>query len=82
MPEVTFIYTVSVEEKDLEYDEAESCWQLKKDAREGAYEQLIDGISDLSGNWYPRHNVLCLVEFMAGAVCDLPRDHDGAHASD
>ena len=44
-----------------------------------AYDILMEGISDRSGDWFPRYRVLCLEEFMAGEVCGLERDHEGPH---
>ena len=80
--EVEFSYTISVPEKWLvqggpEGNEAQ--WRLAGGVLDDAYDILMEGISDRSGDWFPRYRVLCLEEFMAGEVCGLERDHEGPH---
>ena len=77
---VEFRYEVMVEEEDLYFDEEESRWRLKPEAKEKAFEMFAEGATDdEGGEWYPRYAVLCQKEFMAGQICELERDHDGSH---
>ena len=77
---VEFSYTVILDPEDLVFDEEEGRWRMTEDAKEGAYEALVEGITDQSGDWFPRYRVLCQREFMAGQICERERDHEGGHA--
>lgn len=76
---VRFTYDVIVEEEDLTTDE-DGKPALAAEAKEQAYEQLLEGITDNSGGWYPNYTVLCMADFMAGQICSRERGHDGSHA--
>ena len=75
MAEVLFRYSVPVDDEDIVLDE-DGRWVLTDEGKENAYDMLMEGISDRSGDWYPRYEVLCLEEFMAGQVCELEKGHE------
>jgi len=75
---VRFSYDVIVEEDQITTDE-EGRFALTEDAKEQAYEMLLDGITDNSGGWYPRYKVLCMRDFMAGQICEREKGHEGDH---
>ena len=77
MAEVVFRYSVSVEDEDIVLKDGR--WVMSDNAKEAAYEVLMEGISDRSGDWYPRYEVACGEEFMAGQVCELEKGHEGGH---
>lgn len=76
--EVEFRYSVLLQESQLEKDE-DGRWVIKEEAKEQAYEMFHEGVSDTSGGWFPRYDVLCKQDFMAGQICGLERDHEGDH---
>lgn len=76
--EVEFRYSVLLQESQLEQNE-DGRWVIKAGAVEQAVEMLLEGITDTSGGWVPRYDVLCKRDFMAGQICELPRGHEGDH---
>ena len=75
---VRFSYDVIVEEDQITKDE-EGRYTLTEEGKEQAFEMLLEGVSDTGGGWYPRYEVLCMSDFMAGQICEREKGHEGPH---